>query len=546
MTAPSYTTDLNDICLMETGDTFEEFTGYELGDNAALEADWYIQGNSCASDEANNKSGVGHSIGYDYGSPITFSAGDCFFAWMFCMMPNAPDTIANGGYRLLMGSSVSVFYGWYVGGKDFGRNPYGGWQNFAVDPTFTPDDSSHGSPTTWQHFAAAYKLVNTTLKGRPICADAFRYGRGEVIIEYGETSNYGTFAGIAAQNDSQNNRWGLFQAEGTGYLWKGLLSFGNSTNACDFRDSNVNITIDNTPRTYALFNKIEINNASSRVDWTGVNFNALSASQLSKGTLTVVDNATVNLDTCTFTDMFTLTFQSNSTLDNVTFRRCGTVLQGGAEINNCIFEKCVAGPAPATSPIPALSSTISTYSNLTNCSFISSGQDFGIELGSVTSSASITWDHFSSGFATSDGSTGNETISVNVSSGQTLTINVAAGRTKPSVYNAGSGTVTVLEGQVTLEVEVRDADTGATISGARVYTETTSGGDMAAGVALISGSLTNAVGIASDTRSYTADQPFVGWVRKGSSSPYYKTATIAGTIDNSSGAFVVAQMVKDE
>ncbi len=68
MSAPVYNTDLQTICLMESGDTFEEFTGYTLGDGAVLETDWYIQGSSCASDENNNKTGVGHSIGYDYGS----------------------------------------------------------------------------------------------------------------------------------------------------------------------------------------------------------------------------------------------------------------------------------------------------------------------------------------------------------------------------------------------------------------------------------------------------------------------------------------------
>lgn len=58
MAQASYTTDLVDICLMETGDTFFEFDGYVLGDGAVLEADWYIQGNSCASDENNNKTGT--------------------------------------------------------------------------------------------------------------------------------------------------------------------------------------------------------------------------------------------------------------------------------------------------------------------------------------------------------------------------------------------------------------------------------------------------------------------------------------------------------
>ena len=53
MAVATYNTDLGDICLCESGDSFEEFTGYTLGDNADLEGDWYIQGSYCASDENN-------------------------------------------------------------------------------------------------------------------------------------------------------------------------------------------------------------------------------------------------------------------------------------------------------------------------------------------------------------------------------------------------------------------------------------------------------------------------------------------------------------
>ena len=459
MTAPSYTTDLNDFCLMESGDSFFEFSGYALGDNAALETDWYLQGNSCASDEANNKTGVGHSIGFDYGSTPTFNTGDCLFAWMQCMAGNAMDTYANGGYRVLMGSSTSVFYGWYVGGSNVGRNPYGGWTNVVVDPTQTADDTGHGSPTSWRYCGVGFKLVSGIGKGRPINADAYRWGRGELIIEYGEAADYGTFDGIATQNDGSSNKWGLFSYQLGSYLWKGLLSFGNSTNACDFRDSNVNIIIDETPKTYAAFNKIEINNASSRVDWTGVNITALQDSGLgadsgvSPGSFEMVADATVNFTTCVFTDMSTFIFDSNATLDAVTFRRCGQVTQAGGDFDNCIFDE-----SPAATAL-----LVDNPDNVDNCTFNSDGNGHAIELTSACAGNSYTLtDFWVSGYAASDGSTGDEAIFNDSGGAVTINIDGGSGVSNISVRN-GSGASTSLVANYSFTVTGLESGTEVTI-----------------------------------------------------------------------------------
>ncbi len=56
---------------------------------------------------------------------------------------------------------------------------------------------------------------------------------------------------------------------------------------------------------------------------------------------------------------------------------------------------------------------------------------------------------------------------------------------------------------------------------------------------------TDSSGNISDTRTYSADQPFAGWVRKASASPYYKSSPFSGTIDSASGADLTVQMVGD-
>lgn len=430
MAVATYNTDLELIVACEAGDAFEEFTGYELGDVAAVETDWYIQGNACASDEANNKSGVGHSIGFDYGSNITFDTDDCFFAWMMCQMPNAPDTIANGGYRMLVGATIGDYNGWFVGGSDFGRNPYGGWVNVVVDPTYTPVDHTLGSPGAYRHFAIAFNLVNTTLKGRPLCADVMRYGRGDLYVEHGESGAYGTFAGMAAANDDQSARWGLFQEQAGGYLWKGLISLGTSASGVEFVDSNRNIVVDVTPRTYEAFNKIEINNADSVVSWTGISISSLDGSSLSPGQLEVVDNADVDFDSCTFTDMDTFIFKPNSTINSTVFRRCEQVTQGDGVFTGCTFD--------SSAPLYA-----DDLENITYCDFTSSGTGHGMEL-TVTGTYTFTGNTF-----TSYGVSGTLDAALYNNSGGYILLNVEGGGDVPT-YRNGAGASTDVQAAVTL------------------------------------------------------------------------------------------------
>ncbi len=49
------------------------------------------------------------------------------------------------------------------------------------------------------------------------------------------------------------------------YLWKGLLSIGQSGTSATFNDANRSIVIDDTPAAYSTFNRLAIRNASTSV-----------------------------------------------------------------------------------------------------------------------------------------------------------------------------------------------------------------------------------------------------------------------------------------
>ena len=209
------------------------------------------------------------------------------------------------------------------------------------------------------------------------------------------------------------------------------------------------------------------------------------------------NNATVTWDSCTFTDVNTfLLGGSNTSVDNTTFRRTGTITANGASITNCNIVQ----------NRDAISITTSSLSNITKNNFISDGSNHAIELDSI-GGGTMTWDNTSSGYVTgasgspaSTSSTGNETIFVNVGSG-TLTINVADGASIPSIRTAGA-TVNVVAGLKTFTFNTLPSFTGYEW---RIYEVTAIG------------SLTGSVEIAGEesaisstnnySYSYAADQP---------------------------------------
>src|SRR4030042_2207967 len=204
-------------------------------------------------------------VAVDYGSNISWTSGWCMFSWLIWLAPAAINTQANGGLVFCLGSDISNFREWNVGGNNFGSYPYGGWQNFAVDPEIAYSNITGNPGTAYRWAGPGVRVISAVSKGSPLAIDVTRFGRGEFRVVAGETGNFATFAGMAAWNDNNSRRWGLFQAIEGGYKYKGLmtLGYGGLTN---FTDLNKSIVIDNTQYVQPSFIRIELRNASSVVD----------------------------------------------------------------------------------------------------------------------------------------------------------------------------------------------------------------------------------------------------------------------------------------
>lgn len=608
MAAPSYTTDLVDWIIDSDTTAWGELTNAIAG-GAPDEADTEsaLQGTNTVS-QSTNTTGL-CSMARVLGSPVTFSSGQVALVWHGHGVATALQTYANNGLRVaFVGSTLGDWKSYTVAGSNVAPFPYGKWVNSAVDPTLTADATNGTPPTGGTSIYGIGSMCQQTAviaKGQPHVCDIIRYGRAEARINGGDLANgYATFAGFAAQNDTSTNRWGLLQATSGGYLWKGLLTLGY-TSAVDFRDSNVNLFVQDCRKVSSTFNKVEIRQASSRVDWTGVSIaNTSPSTNASRGSLEVIDNADVNFETCSFTDMGTFGFLSNSTVNGTTFRRCNLITTGGATMSGCTFDKTNDAAKAVIASSPANAALIS------NSTFISGGTKHGLEIGGTAANITLnnlTW----SGYAASDGSTGNEAIYVNIATGSmNLTI---SGGTTPSVRTAGCA-VTVISGAVSATVRAA-TEAGSPISGANVHIEATAGGPFPAGASVTitnsgttatvghtghalatndkvvirgasldanngvftitvsgpneytytmgsapgsnpTGTITSTFVVLNGTtdvngeitmsRVFPSSQPVTGRARKSSSAPYYKQGAVTGSVSNTTGAFFTAVLISDD
>jgi len=139
-----------------------------------------------------------------------------------------------------------------------------------------------------------------------------------------------------------------------------------------------------------------------------------------------------------------------------TWNLCGLItMQTGGSLENCTLNK----------PSGAIGVDSDDLDVFDNCTFISDGTGHAVDM-NISATDTQGWNCTDSGYTAA--SSGNETIKVTISSPNILTINVASGATSPSVYVVGTGTVSVVSGQVTMTVTCLDKNTKTAIEGVAV------------------------------------------------------------------------------
>jgi hypothetical protein len=557
MAVPSYTEDLTDIDLAESGST--GFVALNIsgggGGAPAFGADLGMQGAGCW-DKPCSSAERAIAVNKTPGAGVV-AAGVHIFQWGFCATPGITDSLANRGAYVLAGTSTTVFTQFHVEGNEtfgaIGRvgKCYAYRYNTTANTGSVPYRTVSGSPgATPTYFGYGLKTT-ATAKGSNIGMDAVRYGTGAYITA-GEIANPATFDGFATENDLVANRWGILTNIGGSYELQGTFAIGQNNagtaTLAYFNDSDVSVSILDTVHSLTDFTKVIIDHASTEVYWTNINFTALGTNNPGQ---VIVNNAStvVEITGGTWTSIGITTLRAACVVVGLTWRTSALVTANGASLTACTFDRSSASTALSIADLDLLD----------DCTFVSDATGHAIDLGTISATDTMGWNctltsvasEWSGTAGTTVGvaGTANDAILVNVATSQTLTINVATGATIPTVRNTGAGTVTITAGQVTTTITVVDIDDGLPIEDANVYLVAGAGGPLTEGDVIIGTStLTNASGIVTDTRSLASNQPVTGRVRRATVAlgTLYKTSKIVGTINSASGLDLTIQMLKDE
>ena len=609
MAAPTYATDLADITLCESGTftEFTGYTAGTL--QTVPETDYFLQGSGCVSSTCKTTlNSIGFDYGSGITVPTdgavffwqvcwvpnsmnTFANGGqrCFigttvtnFKGWISGGSDYPPNPYGGWKNVAIDPTVTNDYTGGTGGTTY--NVFGIGLNL---PTSYPGKGAMFGMDALRYGRGELRVYNG---------------------ESGNPATFAGVAAKNDANDATNgyNRWGLFQAIAGGYLWKGLITLGYSA-ACYFSDSNKTILIDDCPRVGSAFTKLDIKQSGSTVIMTNCSFTALGTT--TRGTWVTTDNATVTLTGCVFTDMGTFGFLSNTSALGCTFRRTDQITAPGSDLTGSRVEESRVAADTSAVVWNVATDTDGYLDDMYFSKGANAHHAIELGTSSPTEVTlrGITFSGFNASNAANDSvvhvkrTTGSVVINAVGCSG-TVSYKTA-GATVSVVVDPVTITVTVQEvdgtkienarvlvkasdgtGPFPFQETVTIDNTGTTatvthtghgmasndkvlIDGASLqpnngvfsityisdnsysYTMTSDpGGDptgtIKATFVALSG-LTSALGIATTSRVYSADQPITGWARKASGTPYYKTGLISGAVDSADGFSATVLMIED-
>ena len=476
------------------------------------------------------------------------------YFWFRCDVAQFTQAFASNGLLFRVTDGTGNFTEWRFAGSDTWR---GEWKCIPVDLANTTNVvTSSGTLNLADITLFSWTVATQNINFRAIdntWNDVFFIGEG--------ISGYGTawdLADMAADAQLEANQYGVFEQRDGVLFSLGRVEIGDGTNQTTY-SSDAEVLFFGDPATSGLGGGVLGFTASDLYAFQCLGGTSSTFSH-TNGVISAAGGQTFFLD-LDDTGFSTITFTGNTIINagesrfwadgtnavikNNTFLTCGSIYPQGSD-----FEGNVITNTTATS-----ATVVANLEELNDCTFTGDNTSHAVELNDVaTNGMTMIWNcKAPSGYtagSTGTGTTANNDahIFITANTANDLTISVSDGAVIPSVkVDTGyTGTVTVSAGLRTFTITVIDINTKAAIQNARVIVTADSGGGLAQGTVIIDKDLTDVSGQASDTRSYSSDQPFVGDVRLASSGVFYKAQPISGTISSSSDTSITVSLIPDE
>lgn len=372
-----------------------------------------------------------------------------------------------------IGSGTGAYYSYTVGSPTVDYPAKGGWAILAIDPNIASHrDGTTGSPSlTACNYFAAFTTCSTS-KVENLCLDAIDVGYGLYLTGGDGGDTDGVFSNFVADDelDITNGRLGYITNQSGVIFILGRIVIGATSAsgvftsvATGFTDTAAALVWPENKGAAGFSGAVfHLGNAGTIISLTRCNLSSrgTSAGEETRAVLDVIGTSGVlTISGGAISNFASLNLTNAATLDGVVISQSGQISANGSNLSNSNVQN--------SSAASALLWNIATDTDglLDDMGFLSSGTGHAIELGSNTPSSISLVGHSYSGYASIDGSTGNETIYNN--SGKSITINIVNGST-PTIRNGTGASTTVVLGTVTTTITVVDLATLLPIQNAQV------------------------------------------------------------------------------
>ena len=448
----TYGHDFTTITGCET--TTDSGTHYRLNGvssgNPLAEADAFVQGAGCIANKCGTTTGA-TDVGGHFNHTTTFDlTNKHLFVWRLVSTAGNMLTKANAGISIGLTNtsttsttawSTTNYKRWNVDGSDTQPNSEG-WKCYVIDPSSTPDASA-GSLTLNSVKNVGYLCrqntgVSTSLNN--VFVDGIRAGTGLTV-----TTNSGadiiTVAGIFTYDSTKTNAFGVITQNSGIYYGAGKITIGatNQVNACNFEDTNQVLVWRDFPVSDLLY-EFKLQGASGNKTTMRWNSSVIRGQAGQVWNITCDANSDFKAYDASIANCRSMVLSATSVLSGCTISASGTIEANGATIDSCAFANATAAQLKLDAASEA--------SAISNCSFKSAGTGHAIQ---ITAAGTYGFTNLTfTGYAATNGSTGNEAVYVSAASG-TVTINVTGGGNTPSIRTAGATVVVNVGATVTLD-----------------------------------------------------------------------------------------------
>jgi hypothetical protein len=468
---------------VSTCDTAGDFTNENSGANINGTDDDFVEGTGAIGDKMSNTTEILASDNLSGGATgvYNFSSGGANEGWHFIGWVNVktPFNATTGIQSYFKNASGHLGY-WNNMPTYFYK---GGFTTRVINPeldfTGATTWTTNGNPAQLDDVSIMGFRITTTssIMGsfNNVQCDSFTCGLG-LRAHAGTSGNRNNFEDMRVFDEDTNFHGWLL-----GNTAKGGLYIGPETGTtADYWESINEAIVFEDEQVAVGFYVVSIRGANTTCDFTLANISARNATNArwsflvesttgdTTGGVTDTNGVFAGVDQCTLNG--NTTFTGTTIIDSTLITQLGSTLNGISVLN----------PNVTTSSAAVLADNLTL---ITNSTFESSGGGHAVEYRPTGAGPfSVNWsNNQDSGYAGTDGSTGDETILIHpVTNSASVTINVINGSSTPTIMEHAdyTGAFSLVVNPVTTLVNVKD-NLGANLQNARVFLKASDGtGDL--------------------------------------------------------------------